>query len=541
MSHELSRRTVLQSGVVGIVGVAVGGRIGTRTAAADVPDNANTHATAASASASASSTYPTIDLQADCGAVGDGTTNDTAAFQLAAHLLQVAGGGTLTIPAATYIVGVQNHSDNNYPYWSTERIFSVVGLDELTIVGNNAIVRLADGIRYGSFDPDTGNPYTPGSMPFRDLNYAVTAGAMIDVEACRDVTITDLELDGNNENLIIGGGWGGSDIQLQGDGMVFISCVGVTVERISTHNHARDGVYVSWPDVLESDPSMAHTFRHIRSSYNGRQGMSWTGGRGLNVYNSQFYHSGRAVNVGTGAPVKSRPSKGLDIEPSGTIVRDGYFEKCEFINNAGIGAAGSNPNGGHATFKSCTFWGTTSYPIWCSAPQLKFVDCYIYGDCYHLYGSDDPNEATSFTGCYFEDKPWTDGNVYTGRGFLYVGVEADNEAGKNVNWQNCTFVANTGGSLGLYGSGSQTAANCTFTHKSATLASGSPQAILGGAELSGCHFEEDFPSGTTRTYYIECSNTTVDASPATVVDGPLVAWDSVGGATGTIPAGTYTS
>ncbi|MEI6590145.1 MAG: glycosyl hydrolase family 28-related protein, partial [Verrucomicrobiota bacterium] len=43
----------------------------------------------------------------DFGAVGDGITNDTVAFQAAAAAINAAGGGKLIIPAGTYIVGLQ--------------------------------------------------------------------------------------------------------------------------------------------------------------------------------------------------------------------------------------------------------------------------------------------------------------------------------------------------------------------------------------------------------------------------------------------------
>ncbi len=54
--------------------------------------------------------YPTFDLRADFGAVGDGTHNDTGAFQDAAAALSSAAnrGGTLVIPPGTYKVGGQD-------------------------------------------------------------------------------------------------------------------------------------------------------------------------------------------------------------------------------------------------------------------------------------------------------------------------------------------------------------------------------------------------------------------------------------------------
>lgn len=42
-------------------------------------------------------------------AVGDGVTNDTAAFAAASLALSAQGGGTLRIPAGHYVVGAQTH------------------------------------------------------------------------------------------------------------------------------------------------------------------------------------------------------------------------------------------------------------------------------------------------------------------------------------------------------------------------------------------------------------------------------------------------
>lgn len=50
-------------------------------------------------------------------AVGDGVTNDTAAFAAASLALSAQGGGTLRIPAGHYVVGA--HTLPARPGWAT--------------------------------------------------------------------------------------------------------------------------------------------------------------------------------------------------------------------------------------------------------------------------------------------------------------------------------------------------------------------------------------------------------------------------------------
>src|ERR1041384_515275 len=46
----------------------------------------------------------TVDLQGDCGAVGDGVTDDGPALQCALDALAAAGGGQLQVPAGHYAI-----------------------------------------------------------------------------------------------------------------------------------------------------------------------------------------------------------------------------------------------------------------------------------------------------------------------------------------------------------------------------------------------------------------------------------------------------
>jgi len=377
--------------------------------------------------------YPTVNVKTDCGAKGDGRSDDIAAFQKAARLIQERGGGTLVIPKATYIVGGQKHVAGQTPYYQTASVFQVEKLNFLRVEGNGATLRFARGLHYGAFDPKTGEPYD--KMPDYDPKYAVSAGAMLDISHSRHVTVRDLDLDGNSGAYVLGGGWGDTGRQLAGDGLLLYGDTDVQVKKVHSHHQGRDGVMIGWMGLKESDPATPHTLTDCTFDYNGRQGLSWVGGRGLTAIRCKFDHTGR-VQVGKAA-LASAPGAGVDIEAEESVCRDGYFEDCEFVDNVGCGMVADSGDGGYAHFLRCTFWGTTNWSAWSAKPGLKYRDCNFYGSAVHTFGSPDPGLATTFIHCRFEDKPWTDGRVYGN----YL-LDSD-RGGDNVRFDRCTFVVHS--------------------------------------------------------------------------------------------------
>ncbi len=379
------------------------------------------------------SPYPTINVKTDCGAKGDGRSDDTGAFQKAARLIQARGGGTLLIPKATYVVGSQKHVEGQAPYYQTSSVFQVEKLGFLSVQGNGATLRFAPGLHFGAFDPETGQTY--GKMPDYDHKYAVGVGAMLDISHSRHVTVRDLDLDGDGGGYVLGGGWGDTGRQLAGDGLLLYGDADVRVERVHSHHQGRDGLMIGWTGLKASDPPTPHMLTDCTFDFNGRQGLSWVGGRGLQAIRCRFNHTGR-VKVG-GETLASAPGAGVDIEAEESVCRDGYFQDCEFVDNAGCGLVADSGDGGYAHFLRCTFWGTTDWSAWSARPGLKYRDCVFYGSAVHTFGSPDPALATGFTGCRFEDKPWTDGRVYG----TYL-LDSD-RGGANVRFDRCAFVVHS--------------------------------------------------------------------------------------------------
>ncbi len=470
--------------------------------------------------------YPRVDLRADCGAVGDGVANDTEAFQKAATRIQEAGGGTLVIPPGTYLVGGQKHIPGEYPYYRAEPIFHVKGLKFLLIEGNHAKLRLAGGLRFGSFDKDTGKPYTPSSMPFVDGKYAAQVGHMLLITYSQNVTIRDLELDGNVGKLVIGGQFGDTGRQLPACGIFLHNNTEVRIERVHSHHHALDGIMIGWYGLKENEPAAPHTLEDCVLEYNGRQGLSWIGGRGLTARRCKFNHTGQALN--DGKPFGSAPGAGLDIEAEDSICRDGSFEDCEFVNNFGCGMVADSGDGGDSRFVRCLFWGPSNWSAWCAKPGLRFEDCTFHGSIVHAFGSEDPALATRWIRCTFEDRPWKDGRQPYGN-FL---AELNGNL-RNVTFQECTFTANQCRSIWCAGAGFRFI-DCVFTHRFSGVPNGDYQAILRGGEMIGCRFKEDFPESAESRWPILVDGSRVGQGKPTVVDGPHVRWGSREGPVGVI-------
>lgn len=471
--------------------------------------------------------HPSIDLKKDCGAKGDGIANDTAAFQKAAILIHKAGGGTLIIPKATYIVGKQGRLAGKNRYYLEQPVFEVKGVNFLSIEGNGATLRFARGLRFGSFDPRTGEAYKPPKMPFYDVNYIAMAVPMFNITGSRYVALRDLELDGNSPGAILGGPWGDTGRQLGGDGILLYGNRDVQVSNVRSHHHLRDGIIIGWSGLKASDPATPHALTDCAFEFNARQGLSWVGGRGLKVCRCKFNHTGRAL-VG-GASLYSAPGAGLDIEAEESVCRDGRFEDCEFVDNVGCGMVADSGDGGYTKFVRCAFWGTTCWSAWSVKPGLKYEDCTFHGSVVHAHGSADPAFATSWTRCAFEDKPGTDGKPPYG-GFL---AEINGDM-RNVRFDACAFTANTRKSIWCSAAGVRFA-DCAITHKNASLAAGDFQCLIQGGELSGCRFEEQFPPQTGSRWYIAAEGTHVLPGNPTTVAGPCVRWGGPGGPVGRLP------
>ena len=104
------------------------------------------------------------------GAHGDGITNDQEAFQKAADYFNKRGGnGKLIIPTGVYIVGKQQFNSNTTKeaVYQGSDLLAFKNVHDLVIEGGaHTIIKYANGLRYGSFNPVTGLPNSNGNNFF---------------------------------------------------------------------------------------------------------------------------------------------------------------------------------------------------------------------------------------------------------------------------------------------------------------------------------------------------------------------------------------
>ncbi|HEY8095339.1 MAG TPA: right-handed parallel beta-helix repeat-containing protein [Methylobacter sp.] len=366
---------------------------------------------------------PVVNVK-DHGAKGDGVTNDTAAFVAATAALNTAKQGTLLIPYGTYIVGVQIGPPGNAVSGYAYTYRDIVNLQNCTgrvlvkgqtdVSGKRPILRAATGMRFGAFDPVTGAPYA-STHHFLDKNYQASVyEGMIKIKNCASAYISDLELDGNQSNLVLGGIWGDTGYQCQGSGIVSQLNGSVECVNVYSHHQALDGIHLSGSlgRPVEYRP---HILRSCVFQYNARNNFSWTACSGIRAYNCDFSHAGMGS-------FESAPGSGIDIEPDNQI-EDGLFENCTFQHNYvyGVVSDGNRNVLGNIKFESCRI---TAHIESIGGSMLvrnpmTFSNCTIIGSMGAGLSSL-PISSVVFTNCSIADvqaKDW-------GSGYLMVGSNA---------------------------------------------------------------------------------------------------------------------
>ncbi len=393
----------------------------------------------------------------DFGARGDGVTNDTAAFSRLSAEVNRRGGGTVSLAAKrTYLVGGQAPGASDWS-WAPRPILEFRNLrGPLTILGNGARLRCAPALRFGAFDRRSGG-VSHRPMPNYDRSeLASPYRAMILVERCLGaVEIRDVELDGRIASLRVGGKFGDVGWQVPATGLLLVGNIGSErVANVYSHHHGQDGA------MIIGDPrrSARSRFTRLICSYNCRQGLSVTAGRGYDFEDCEFSHTGRSA-------FSSSPSAGVDIEAESTAIRDVSFTRCKFVDNEGVGMLADSGDSANIRLTDCLFVGSSNWSAWPNKPGFRFQGCTFVGSVVHPFPSADPALACRFTTCRFTDDPKQSptGKVYSGGGPIVNLGESD-----NVLFDGCTF--NLVGSAVLPWSWKAIYRSCTMSQRSRATA-----------------------------------------------------------------------
>jgi|GEM_PF-1003450 len=420
------------------------------------------------------------DLRRDFGAVGDGRRDDQEAFHRAAAFFNQRATtpegprpAVLRIPAGTYRVGTPGPG-------SMAELMALRHCRNLRIVGADSgrtVIRYADSLRYGTFNPTTHQPYEPPVAYFTDGNWAVSVGTAINLQECDNVEVSDLTLDGNSGHLVVGGHWGDTGIQLPHDGIFVGNSRRIALRRLAVHHFGRDGAQVlsHLAKKLDDPAQEGIVLENSRFDYNGRQGLSITGVNGLRATNCSFSHTGRVLIPALGKPLYSNPGAGVDVEPEGGYAANVLLDNCRFVDNAGQGVVSDRYGNGPPTTKnivlrSCLLWGTTNWSAWVRQTGFLFENCRLYGafvtGC-ALGGA----QATRFVGCTFEDRPYHGQPAY-GQHLVFSDREA-----RAMQFTNCRFVGTRNGLLYAMAAAADSAS--AFRLRGCTLVLDQPEPTLG--------------------------------------------------------------
>ncbi|MCI1189448.1 right-handed parallel beta-helix repeat-containing protein [Hymenobacter sp. DH14] len=445
-------------------------------------------------------------LKTDFGAVGDGKTNDQAAFERAAEFFNKraqtptgTGAAVLRIPKGVYLVGRQDAANQGI------NVLQLSGCRNLTVTGDDSAtteIRYADGMRYGSFEPVSKRSFESPNAYFTDWKYAFSGGTCFVLQGCDNIQITNLAFNGSSAKLEVGGHWGDTGIQLQFDGIFVSDSRRISMRRLSLHHFGRDGIQVlnhlakSLDDPNREDILLENS----TCNYNGRQGLSLTGVNGFRAVNCSFSHTGRIVPASTSKALFSNPGAGIDLEPQDGFVTNVSLENCRFIDNAGQGIVSdwvdeSHPSGTrNIVISNSLLWSTSNWSAWVTQKGYLFRNCRIYGAFVHGCHAATTLEATRFVNCTFEDRPYHGQSAYGP-----FTMHSDSHATR-MSFTDCRFIGTHGYLIQAVPAAIDTASlfhfrNCAFLYDYAQPPRNSYDKILGGV-FSG---NTVFQNGPRRT------------------------------------------
>jgi hypothetical protein len=218
----------------------------------------------------------------DFGAIGDGITDDSAAFNNAINALVAEfGGGKLVVPAGTFLIG------------STIKMASSVHLVGAGIDATVLLLKAGVNVDLVNF----------GTVANINLSAAVGTGS---TGGAFNFSIQDLTLDGNKANQ------SGASYCLRGYGYGYI------VHNARIRNAFTDGVLVDWNGGAASpgNDSMESHWSNVKIHDCGGTGLRIGGPHDSNFVNLQSFANGQ---------------HGIHIAPNGTALQ---FTNCHVWNIA---------------------------------------------------------------------------------------------------------------------------------------------------------------------------------------------------------------
>lgn len=363
------------------------------------------------------------------GARGDGTTNDTAAFAAASAAIETMDGGYLKVLPGTYIVGAQTFTGPLGPghlCYTPANVIKIQGCDKpVTIDLRGVRLVTAPGLKFGAFDPTTGEAYA-STLPFTDGNYGANIGNIIDVRGNRSVTIIGpFELDGNIAAQTIGGQFGDIGWQTVHNGIVAYNNQYFAVrDGGESHHFGSDGVTIGWTDLTTADDVYPHIVEGLKCLNNSRLGLALVGCNHLVAESCDFSYT----RLGS---VFSNPGAGLDIEVESSIIQNVHLRTSRFYNNGAAGLLADWANAEDVTATECQFIAAVEvggYALWPRIKRFRMRGGRVIGAVGALHAATSERDRSAFRDVLFSslasDAPtgvigWTSLGFDTGNLALY--------------------------------------------------------------------------------------------------------------------------
>jgi hypothetical protein len=334
------------------------------------------------------------------GAVGDGVTDDYAAFQRMAAAVNAAGAGTVVLrPGRNYFLGRYITANN--------------GVSDVIFQGCSGLIVEGNGARIS----------TKGDL-FRDAK--TTRGLSgLRFEDCSGVQVRNMQLVGNVQQMRRTSGL----TEAPTHGLLFGGCSDVLVENVLARHFSADGLYIRASRGAIGGMNRASRRFSVRNSrflFNARQGLSVIQLRDALFEACDFSYTGYVdAGFGAGPYGNHAPSAGVDLEPNYTpttphpvdvLTGNITLRNCRMVGNLGAGLLaaqlyGSEPTIENVLVEQCLLQATQAsasrYGLIFDAPASTMQNCTLK-----------MADKTAFIGWYAQSpaNPRFIGNIVSGTG-----------------------------------------------------------------------------------------------------------------------------
>lgn len=364
------------------------------------------------------------------GAAGDGVSDDHAAFRAMSSLIAQAGHGQISLAAkATYLVG--NQTTGGVTYLTAESPLEFDGLSSLIVAMNGATLKTRGGLKFGTFDPVTGEP-TAGSSTSTTAPSTQRAHIGMTIRATNVgmVRIADGFLDGNSAAQTIGGPISSAGWQFHHYGLFFRNCGQVVIDNVEGSNFLLDCWKYDQDGLTEDDDPRPFQMHNCRFYNAGRNVGTIGGGNAITLLNCG--HKNNGAPIAGGGRLTSGPGAAIDLEVTTAIglirnvrIIGGVYEqgasglKCIIADSGDT--ADVSIDGAHLIGE-----------LWLDQPRCVVRNCRINGHFTSLYGSGDPQIAALVENCDISDVTAGDTPQLNIGGSIVTGVDG-------VQMRNCSL------------------------------------------------------------------------------------------------------